>query len=257
VLHGLVKQIQILRALMLRETRTRFGRHRLGYLWALIEPMTYVALFSGMYYVLGRTGPCGIPAVPFIATGILPYLMFQQTAAHSVMAISGNKGLLLYPQIRPLDLVLARVLLEALTSVVVFGLVMGGVALWEGVFRLDSVLTTLLGLLLASGLGASFGLLLCGLSTFSSAVEQLYGPLMRPLFWMSAIFFSTNQMPTVAQKFLLWNPVLHAVELTRDGCIRGYHVPQVNVAYPAAWIAVLFFLGLTVERVARRRLELT
>ena len=59
------------------------------------------------------------------------------------------------------------------------------------------------------------------------------------------------------QQVLLLNPVLHVVEITRSGWFVGYDAPGVTMTYPALWIAVTFYIGLTLERVARRRLQLT
>jgi capsular polysaccharide transport system permease protein len=112
-------------------------------------------------------------------------------------------------------------------------------------------------MLLAAGLGAGLGMVLCALSTFSNSVERLVNPAMRPLFWTSALFFSTNNLPSDARDIMLYNPVLHVVEATRSGWFPGYEVPQVSFVYPAACTLVLVYFGLTLERVARRRLELS
>ena len=56
---------------------------------------------------------------------------------------------------------------------------------------------------------------------------------------------------------LLYNPVVHAIELVRDGWFPGYQSRHINPWYPAMWILVLLFFGLSLERVARRRLQLT
>jgi capsular polysaccharide transport system permease protein len=250
-------QLRVIHALILRETRTRFGRQRLGYIWALAEPVIFLTTFAAIYLILERQAPGRLPLVAFLVAGFVPFLAFQKTVSQTRNAISGNKGLLYYPSVRPLDLVSARTLLEFATYLVVFALLMGGAAVVEGNPGIDSLLRTLVGLLLAVGLGASFGLVVCGVSVFSSAVEQLVGPLMRPLFWISALFFSTNELPTVARKPLLYNPLLHVVELTRGGWFPGYEVDEVTPLYPLAWIAVLTYFGLVLERVARRRLELT
>jgi capsular polysaccharide transport system permease protein len=36
--------VRVIHALIIRETRTRFGDSRLGYGWALIEPVLHIAL---------------------------------------------------------------------------------------------------------------------------------------------------------------------------------------------------------------------
>lgn len=250
-------QLQVVHAILLRETKTRFGNNQLGYVWALIEPILWIATFAAMYHVLGRTGPGGMGIVPFLVTGIVPFLMFRGTAKQCMSAISGNKGLLFYPQVQPLDLVLARVLLEWVTYFLVFTVLMTVPALVDGELVVDNLLRVLMGLALASGLGTGLGLVFCGLSVFSPTAERLHGPMIRPLFWTSGIFFMVEALPTAARDLLLYNPVLHAVELVRDGWFPGHHAPHVNAWYPAAWVLVLLFFGLSLERVARRRLQLT
>ncbi|MBX3127612.1 MAG: ABC transporter permease [Polyangiaceae bacterium] len=253
----LLVQLRVIRALVLRETRTRFGQYRLGYVWALIEPLLWIATFGGMYLLLDRPAPNGLPLVAFLATGIVPFLLFRETSGRVVPAIDANKGLLFYPLVRPLDLVAARVLLEFATHMVVLGILLSTLAVLQGGVRIDNVLVLLTGLLLASGLGAGMGLVFCGLSVFTSSAERVHGPLLRPLFWTSAIFFSSDTLPEPARSALLYNPVLHAVELVRDGWFAGYHPRDISMAYPAVWVLVLLFLGLTLERVARRRIQLT
>jgi capsular polysaccharide transport system permease protein len=51
---GAFIQLQVVHALVLRETRTKFGEHQLGYLWAVLEPLFWVLTFWGMYVVIGR-----------------------------------------------------------------------------------------------------------------------------------------------------------------------------------------------------------
>ena len=42
-LYGLVRQGEVVHAVLLLETRTRFGAYSLGYLWALIEPTLFIS----------------------------------------------------------------------------------------------------------------------------------------------------------------------------------------------------------------------
>jgi capsular polysaccharide transport system permease protein len=256
-MRALTVQLQVIYALLLRETKTRFGENQLGYLWALIEPLLWIGVFTTMYYMLGREGPPGMHLVPFLVTGIIPYLLFRETSSRTASAIDANKGLLYYPQVRPLDLVLSRALLEWTTMLVVFALLMGAFALFQGRLRVDHALRVVLGLLLASAMGVGLGLVFCGLSVFTSAAQRLQGPLLRPLIWTSGVFFVVDSLPTRARQFLLYNPLLHAVELVRGGWFPTHESRYVSVTYPAFWAICLLFFGLSLERVARRRLQLT
>lgn len=257
MLRGLLVQLQVVYALILRETRTRFGTHKLGYIWALAEPAMFIGTFAGMYLVVGRMVPLHLDVVPFLTTGFVPFGLFRETANRSLSAIGANRGLLFYPQVRPLDLVVARAILEFATQVTVFALIMSGLCLYAWDCPDFDLLKILLGLLLSFGLGASLGLLLCGLSVYSPTVERLLGPMLRPLFWASGLFYAPASLKEPARSLLLYNPIVHAIELVRDGWFPEYPEANTSISYPLMWIAVCLLLGLGLERVARRRIQLT
>ncbi|RYZ04773.1 MAG: hypothetical protein EOO73_22560 [Myxococcales bacterium] len=256
-MRGSLTQLQVVHALLLRETKTRFGANQLGYIWAFVEPLLWIGMFVAFYGLFGRMTPPGLSVVAFLATGIVPFSLFRDTAQRCLSAIEANKGLLFYPQVRPLDLVIARAILEGATHLIVMVLLMGGVALWDGALRVDSWLETLAGLALALGLGASLGLLCCGLSVYSATVERLFPSFIRLIFWASALFHPVETLPKAARDILLLNPVVHAIEMTRDGWFPGYQARHVDGSYVCAWILVFLFFGLTLERTARRRLEVS
>lgn len=247
---------QVVYAVLLRETKTRYGDNQLGYVWALIEPTLWVGMFATLYWFTGRHGPPGMPMLQFLVSGIVPFALFRETASRGAGAIGANQGLLYYPQVRPLDLVMARVVLEYATKVVVFVILMTAAGLLVGEeIHIEQPLEVIGGLLLASGLGMGLGLILCGLGVFSKSVERIQGPLLRPLLWFSGIFYVIDGLPTSAQQALLLNPLLHVIELVRSGWFETHQTRVANVWYPLLWLTILLFFGLTLERVARRRLH--
>lgn len=255
---GVWGQFEVLNALILREIKTRFGSHHLGYLWALIEPTLWIGTFVGMFYLFGRTAPNSMDTVSFIATGLIPFILFRETCGRAVAAISANKGLLFYPQIQPLDLVMARVVLESVTLLLVFAVIVATAASFDGTWPVVADwLEFVLGFLAAGALGGSLGLVLVALGVFFPVVERLYGPVLRPLFWVSGIFFTANGLPAAARHAMLLNPVLHIVEFVRGGWFVEYEPEYASASYVASWIVSLTFLGLVLERVARRRLEMS
>lgn len=254
-MRGSLTQLLVVHALLLRETKTRFGINQLGYLWALLGPALLVGMFALFYSTWGHLSVQGMNIVAFLTCGIIPFSLFRDVASRCMAGISSNIGLLFYPQVRPLDLVIARAVLEVATFLVVFMLFMGGVALYEGKLNVESWLETFAGIGLAGGLGASLGLVCCGLSVYSTSVERLFPVIIRPLIWFSAVFHSVDSVPKAFREILLYNPLVHAIEMVRDGWFPGYHARTVDPWYPMVWILVMLFLGLSLERVARRRLE--
>jgi capsular polysaccharide transport system permease protein len=250
-------QTEVVHAVVMRETRTRFGAHRLGYLWALIEPIIIILTFYGLGRLANRTAPPGMDIYTFITTGLVPYNLFASCVGRVAESINGNKALLYYPHVQPLDLAIARCLLEAVTLTAVFMVLMGIHALYRQELVFDSLVLTLFGLTLAALLGAVVGLVFCCLGQISNVVDRVRGPLLRPLFWISGVFFTAEVVPGHLRGAALKNPVLHTVELVRAGWFTSYSAGHADPGYVLAWIVVLGLVGLVLERVVRRRIELS
>ena len=257
LLRGAETQARVVYAVILRETRTRFGRNQLGYLWALLEPIFWIATFWGMFLIVDRRMPNGMEAMPFLATGIVPYELVIKTSDRASGSVEANRALLFYPHVQPLDLIVARSLLEIATYGLVFTVLLGFWALVSGELNVDDVLRTMQGLGLAGLLGMSLGTVLCAGSTYSKAVDRIRGPIMRPLFWVSGIFFTANAIPLSYREYFLWNPILHCTEMVRDGWFPGYHAQDASPTYVMLWIIALAFCGLTLERNVRTKIELS
>ena len=61
----------------------------------------------------------------------------------------------------------------------------------------------------------------------------------RPLFWLSGLFFAGNDLPPSVRDIFFLNPLLHAVELTRDGWFVSYQTHYANVTYPLTWVVAM------------------
>ena len=256
LVRGLSAQINVVEALVIRETRTRYGRFALGYVWAFAEPLLWIGAFLLAFQLGRRHIPNDMDAVGFLATGLLPFILFRTTVSRTMGAIRANKALLYYPQVRPLDLVLARGILEFITLSVVFLILLFGNTIYLEHLPLDSALQIIVGLIFSSVLAGSFGLAVGSLATMAPSVENLVSPLLRPLLWISGVFFTAAELPTRIREVLLWNPLLQITEMVRAGWYRSFDSNYYSYLYLCAWILAMAFFALSLERVARRKLEI-
>lgn len=255
-MRGLWAQYEVVEALIIRETRTRYGEHRIGYLWALLEPLFMIGTFAGMFYIAGRRAPPeGMTLIGFLATGFVPFGLFRDTFTQGGKAFASNRAVLGYPQIRLLDCAIARSLLELLTTIVVLVVIMGADAMISNPQPMGDLLEMILAVLLTWGLGASGGLVLSVIGLYFKALDKLTGVLTRPLFWTSGLFFLANSIPTHIREVMMLNPVMHTIDLTREGAFASYHSLSANWYYPSAWVLVMTFVGLSLEPLARKRLH--
>ncbi len=182
-------QRRVIGALIIRETRTRFADLKLGYGWALIEPILHIALLSVTFSVLmhGRP-PIGRHFFIFYYTGLIPYLMFVHTSSGMSHAITGNGPVLQLPPVTTFDVVAARGLLEIMTDVivaVVLLLAFGAIGLAA---MPDDLWEPAMALLATAALGFGFGLLNAVLTVFWRSWEKAYGQVTRVLYFVSGIF---------------------------------------------------------------------
>lgn len=246
-------QGQVLAALILREMQTRFGRTNIGYLWALVEPLTVLAVFWGMFFVIDRQAPSGMDVVPFLATGIVTFLTFRSTSDRLSNAIDANRGLLLYPQVTPFDLMMGRAVLEGATFLVLFALIIGG-AWMMGLSPLPAHPLALLGMLIViQMLACGMGMILGTLTALYPVVDHLMKPVWRAAMFVSGVFFTMDELPPALLDFIRYNPIAHAIDLLRGTFFVGYSPKIASPAYVGGWLVATLFLGLLLERMTRHR----
>ena len=71
--------------------------------------------------------------------------------------------------------------------------------------------------------------------------------LLRPSYFFSAVFFIPNELTGDVLKVFSWNPLLHAVEIARDGMLFHYESRVADPLYVIVCIAVLFGAALAVR----------
>lgn len=63
--------------LLIRELKTRFGSYRLGYAWALLDPLLIISAFSLIFGLRGHSGFGGAPA-PLFMTAAICHFFFSE-----------------------------------------------------------------------------------------------------------------------------------------------------------------------------------
>lgn len=252
---GLRTQVRVIRALMLRETKTLFGRHRLGYLWAFIQ----AAFMIGVFWVLRSWGnfhpPFGFSTPVFLISGFIPWYFFSETVSRAMNAIPGNQALLAYPQVFPIDLIVARTLLVGATYFCVMVIFLVLLAFYGFQIALAKPALILLALAVALALGFGVGAICSACNVMLPTTARVVPMGLRVLFFTSGLFYSVSEMPLAIQRILFFNPVAHAIELLRSGLSASYPDRFVSYPYVAGFVLVSLALGLLLERYSRHFID--
>jgi ABC-type polysaccharide/polyol phosphate export permease len=240
---GCVRWAEVVSGLMIREVRIRYARGRVGYAWTFVLPAAWIGGLILFFAFLGHRPALDVPVSWFVVTGILPYVTFRQTIAGMTRNLAANTALTGFAGIGQQDILFAAGMLELLNSALLALIILTAASLMTGQVPADPPVMAA-GLFTAWALGASFGRLAARASAVSDLASRLTPVALRPMFWISGIFFSAAEIPEAYRDLLWFNPLLHATELTRLGAFgigdQGFFSGEVP-ALAAALLLVLSF----------------
>lgn len=247
-------QRAVLFALVVRELRSRIEGRWLGLLWMVFEPLAHVLVLLGLIGARSKLFLVNVDYPVFLVTGMLPFFLFRNLARKLPSAISSNRSLFAYRQVLPIDALVARAIVEIGLYSAVYVVALALLA-WLGYHALPwapmelMVVSTVLLLL-----GVGLGLLFAVIAYQRPKVNTVIGLVFYPLYFASGVMFPLHNLSPDIRKWLLFNPVLHLVELSRLYFIPNYTaVAGISLAYPAAWALVVAALATSLYRVYRFR----
>lgn len=254
VVNALVVQCRVLYALILRETKTRYGEHKLGFVWAFIEPIVMILLMYVIFGTMRSLATGSMHIALFIVSGFVPFTMFRDTMSQTQGAITQNTSLLGFPQVTTFDLILARALLEVAVFLSVFAILVLGIALLGVDVRCEDPLGVLTVCFLLWLLGLGLGFIFSSIAPIIPSTRQITGLLLgRPLFLASGLFYTAESIPVGARDIMLYNPILHLVELSRSAYFYEFESAYASWSYATYFSVGTFAFGLVVHRAMRKK----
>jgi capsular polysaccharide transport system permease protein len=248
-------QRDVVLALVIRDLRARVEGRWLGLLWMLLEPLAHVLLILALFGFRQHVTSPNVELPVFLVTGLLPFFMFRNLARRLPSAIATSRGLYAYRQVKPIDALIASSIVEIGLSSAVYisALVLLG---WLGYHwlpaqPLELLVTSAVLLAFGAGLGLVFAVVAHERPVVNSVINMIF----LPLYLLSGVIFPPTALPHEVQSWLLWNPVLHLMELGRSHFIGTYRpMDGVNLAFPAAAALLSGALGLSLYRLYRHDL---
>jgi capsular polysaccharide transport system permease protein len=243
----LVEHGEIVLALARRELKTRFSQNSFGYSWTFIAPVVWIAATYGMFYFLGRKSPVYTDLVTFIISGLIPYASFRYVINSMGRVVAGVRSLQIFPTIAREHAVVAAALVEFANMLLLAAAIMLVNYAAFGNFELDNFPMWLEGVALAWLLGAAYAYFFVVLSRNDPTLFQVGVMLLRPTYFISGVFFVPNELRGDVLAVFAWNPLLHAIEIARDGMLFHYTSHVANPGYVVACIVVMFAAALAVR----------
>jgi len=246
--------IAVEKALFLRELGMRISSGKAGLFWTFFEPFVQVLVMVMIKLVLFGSAADTFDFAAFLALNFTAFNLFKNIANKSMSAFSANKGLFIYKQVKPIDTVFARTLVEIyITGIII--LIFVFIGFYFG-YDLDvkDLPMVFLGFVLIILFGVSVGIFIAVGNYFYQSIGKVFNILMTFLMFGSAVFYSVEMLPKDFQNAVLLNPLTHIMEM-----IHGYYFYTlddsfVDYNYIFIWILSLLFMGLSLYRIYEKRI---
>lgn len=245
-------QSRVIGALVLREMSVRYGRTSFGYLWALLEPVGYIAAFSAIFAFAHSTAPFGQSKPLFFALGVIPFRLFIALGNQLGGAFIANEALLGFPVVKKIDTIIARWILEVITSIAVMSIVIIALHFIDEIPWPNDPLRMGEGFIIIAGMGLGMGLINAVTISYVSSWQNIFRMIATPMLFVSGVFYTIESVPQAMRGIVLWNPVIHGVEIIRDGYYNNYRSAHIDTTYVMTVCVLLVMFGLMLERAVRR-----
>ncbi|MDQ1194361.1 ABC transporter permease [Agrobacterium sp. SORGH_AS 787] len=251
---ALKRKLNVMHAVILRDIRSRYFDHGLGFLVVPLFPAAHMALLLLIYKVVDRQAVFGEDLVLFFATGLIPVLTFIYVSRFMSVSLVANKGMLAFPAVKLLDIVLARSALE-LVGIVLSVMFVVAIIVAVGSSPVPrSTVDVVLVLFFVSLLSIGVGIFVSVISAIWPFFAMAYALFTAVIYLSSGAPIYLNSFPDIVQYYCSFNPAFHAVEWMRSAYYLGYPAQHLSKNYFIGWSLGSLAVGLTMERLLRRHI---
>lgn len=252
---GLRTQVATIHALFIRDALARFGHESLGFFWVIVEPLLFTTGIMVLWNLM-KHGQGDLSITAFALTAYTMLTLWRHLSQHMVHILRHNIGVMYHAHVKPLDILIARGLLET------FGCL--------GTFFVAYVPLMLLGVikpfydpLLLFGawfLGAwysfSFGLIAEGLSEMNDMVERAMPAFMYLTIPLTGAFTMQAWLPVKLRDILAFSPLVNVMEMYRSGYFSPDEVRTYwSLPYILAWCLAQTVIGLLLLEKAEKHIH--
>jgi capsular polysaccharide transport system permease protein len=252
---SLAIQRRVIGALLMRELITRYGRHNIGVLWLVLEPLIFTVGVATLWTFSGMAQRSAMPVVAFAITGYSSVLLWRNTVSKCNAAIEQNFSLLYHRNVRVMDVFATRIVLEVGGATASF-MLLSAAMIAAGVMTLpQDTLIVIAGWVLLAWFGGALATFVGALSSFSEIVDRVWHPISYLMFPLAGAAFMVDWLPPAGQQVVLLLPMVHGVEMVRDGFYGHLMRTYYDVGYVVTVNLCLSLLGLLLLRLAGRRVK--
>lgn len=221
--------------LVLRDIKVLYAQTILGFIWAILNPLIQILIFTVIFGRVAQVPTDGIPYVLFCAVAIIPWTYMSEAMSASSQSLVQDQGMLgkvYFPRvIYPLTPVFAK-----LVDFTISLLIMGSMMIYFGVAPTWNLLLLPVLVVAMICLPAALGMWLSALAIRFRDVKFAMPFAIRMMIYSAPILYSASSIPEPYRFWYSLNPIV--------GIIEGYRAALLGT--PIEWIYIVPGLATTV-----------
>ena len=237
----------VIRELTAREIKRKYARSFLGIIWSVLNPLLTMIVMTMIFSYMFRRSIVNYPI--YYLTGSTFWTLFSTSTNTAMSSLVDNRNLLMKVKLPKQTFVLSRIytaLVNFEYSLIAFAFIVLVYCL-KGKLVLNATLLllpfdVLFTLLFAMGISYILSIVY----VFFGDVKYLYSVLLTLWMYTSAIFYPVDQLPSIIQNAISYNPVyisiVFAREIIMNGAIPAIHWWLRLIIYGASSMIVGYYI---------------
>jgi lipopolysaccharide transport system permease protein len=241
-LHELWNYRELLTSFTIRDIKIRYKQTALGFLWAVIQPLFMMLIFTVIFGNFAKIPSDGIPYPLFSFAALLPWMLFSEGLTRSTMSMVTNSNIMTkvyFPRlIMPISGILSP-LVDFAVSISILVLMMA----YYGFVPTINVIFLPLFILLALATSLGVGLWLAALNVKYRDFQYTVPFIVQLWMYASPVVYPASMLPAAIRPIYGLNPMAGVIEGFR-WALLGTEIPGSIIFVSVSVVIVLLVSGM-------------
>lgn len=225
--------------LVWRDIKVLYAQTILGFLWAILQPLIQIVIFTVVFGKIAKVPTEGIPYILFSSVAIIPWTYMSQAMTNSSQSLVGGQGMLgkvYFPRlIFPLTSILAKLVDFGISMLIILI-----ISIYYRVFPTWNLLLFPVFVLLMMSISSGVGMWLSAMAIRFRDVKHAMPFAVRMLMYTAPIVYSASAIPEKFRILYSLNPIVAVIEGFR-ACLLGTPFPWMYI-WPGIITATILFV---------------
>jgi len=226
--------------LVWRDVKVLYAQTILGFLWAILQPLIQIVIFTVVFGKVAKVPTEGIPYILFSTVAIIPWTYMSQTMSQSSQSLIAEQNMLgkvYFPRlIFPLTSVLAKLVDFGISMLIILA-----VAIYYHILPTWQLLLFPLLLVFMMSISAGVGIWLSAMAIRFRDVKHAMPFAVRMLMYTAPIVYSASSIPEKYRIVYSLNPIVGVIEGFR-ACFLGTPIAW-SFIWPGMITATILFIS--------------